>query len=254
MWRATNRILVLHLSLQLKELLAAEAVAGEDLLGIKRQLGLCQQVPDDTCTLDLTGMRLLLVDKGVEVSPVSEQSLRRHRRAQVGNERQHLRVPHRQSGERAHERGPVGQGEAFLGLELQRLQAQLTRNLLRVLHLAVVQDLHFANESGAHIRKRHQISTGAAGAPLRDEREYIVVQVEEEAFNQFKANTGVAPGETVGSQEHRCPRNLRQGNWTCSAAQKAEHVLLQTGSLGRGYLAVRAVPEARRDAIDGGLA
>jgi hypothetical protein len=82
-WRATNRILILHLPIQLQELLAAEAVAGEDLLGIQRQLGICQQIPDDTCALDLTGVRLLLVDKGVEMSPVAKQRLRRHRRAQV---------------------------------------------------------------------------------------------------------------------------------------------------------------------------
>jgi hypothetical protein len=113
-----------------------------------------------------------------------------------------------------------------------------------------VQDLHFANESGAHIRKRHQVSACAAGAPLRDEREYVVVQVEEEAFDQFKANTGVASGEAVGAQEHRCPRSFRRGNRARSAAQEAEHILLQTGGLGRGNLPVRAVPEACRDTVD----
>ena len=107
---------------------------------------------------------------------VAEQRLRGHRRGHVAQERQLLGVLDRQDAERARERGPVRDRQALLGFELEGLQAQLVKDVGGVPDLAAVQDLALADDGGAEVGKRHEVSAGAARAALRDHREDVVVK------------------------------------------------------------------------------
>ena len=72
------------------------------------------------------GVGLGLVEqKCVEVAAVAEQRLRGHRGQQVGQVGELARGADGQAGEGAHERGAVGQRQALLGLEHERLDPEL---------------------------------------------------------------------------------------------------------------------------------
>ncbi len=89
---------------------------------------------------------------------VAHQRLRRHRRAQVHDERELARVVDDVDRERAHERRAVGEREPFLGLEHERLQAELQQDVGGLADLALVEDLGLAGECAADVGERDEVA------------------------------------------------------------------------------------------------
>ena len=249
--RAADRVLVLD---RARELAEAGAFERDDLLGVVRERRAVEQHPDVGRALDDPRVRLGLEQEGVEVAVVAEQRLRGHRGAQVHDERELARVVGGEHGEAGHERRAVGEREPFLGFQLERRQAELGQHVGRFTGRALVEHLGLADQRATDVGERDQITGRAARATLRDQRQDVVVEQRQQLLDQFATHARVALRQTVGAEEHRQARHLGRGDLPGAGAQEPQHVLLQLGGLLRRDLAVRAVAEPGRDAVDRDLA
>ena len=184
------------------------------------------------------------------MAAVSEQRLGGHCGQQVRQVGELSGCSRRDAGERAHERGAVEQRQPLLGLERERLQAQLSQHLAGVARLPVEGDPRIAGDRTSHVGKRNQVATGPARAALGDLRHDVVVEQFEQSLHQLHAHAGVALGQAVGPQQHRDPHDLWRRKRTGPATHEPEQILLQLGRLGRGDLPVRAVAQSGGHAVD----
>ena len=229
--RTANRVLVLHVSVELEEFRACHP-AGEDLVAVQRELRLGEQRSDVARATDHPRMRLSFVEQeGVEVAAVAEKRLRRHRGQQVRQVGEARGCSHRQACEGAHERGPVRKRQALLSLQQNRFDTQCGEYLARRSRLARKGDAAVSGESPAHIGQRREVAACPARAALGDVGKRVVVDQVEQSLDQLDAHPRVAFGEAVGAQQHRRPSYLGRGNGTRAAAHEAQDVLLKLARL-----------------------
>ncbi len=124
------------------------------------------------------------------------------------------------------------------------------QDLARVALLVLERDPAVAAQRAADVRQRRQVPARAARPALGDEREHIVVEQVEDPLDQLDADARVALREAVGPQQHRHARDLGRRDRAGAAAHEADDPLLELAGLRGRDLAVRAVTEAGRDAVD----
>ena len=222
LWGAAEGVRVLHL--------VAPAVRLEDG-------GALQQTKDVRGARPLALERAELVDLGEEAPPRALQRLEGERARDVRRPGESLRPNDRQRADGGHELGPVDERQAFLGLQLDRLEAGADERLGPREDVAVDLRVALADQREREVRERGEVARRADGAPARHERGHARVQAAEEQLHGLDPRARVPLGERVRAQEHRPPHHLvgvRLADAARVASQEPELEL--RGELGRDRL------------------
>ena len=150
---------------------AAQRVRILDLVGQSLVARLERRVAEQVAELrgdrDLAGMRpgQLVGRRERDVRP--EQRLDAHRRRDAGRPDEPVGVGEQERPDRAHQLGPVEEREALLGLEDERLEADLAQGDERRHVLAADLDPAAADERQGEVGERRQVAGRADRALLR---------------------------------------------------------------------------------------
>ncbi len=178
-------------------------------------------------------MRPGLLVRGGERDVRAEQRLDAHGRCDTGGPGEAIRVGQEKRPDRAHHLGAVEQGEAFLGLEGQRLQPGLAQRDHRRHHGPVVFHLAAADEWQRKVRERREIARRPDAPLLRDDRVDPQAKEVEQPVDEQRPAAAVAERERVGPQQQHRPDDLARERRPDAGRVAHQEVLLEAPSVGR---------------------
>ena len=245
---------VLHRAVDLRH--AAQRVRVLDLVGMAVMAALDARVAQQVAELpghrDLAGMRASQLVGGGEGHVRAQQRL-------DGLGGRHTRGPHQavgvgqeQGADRRHHLGPVQQGQAFLGLQRQRLQTGLPEGQQTRDDLATELHLAAPDERQRQVRQRREIARGAEAPLFGHDRMDAEAQEVEQAVDDQRTAAAVAEGQRVGAQEQHRPHDLARERRADAGRVAHQQVLLEETGLFGGDERGGEVTEAGRDAVDHG--
>ena len=201
-------------------------------------------------TDDLSGMRPSQLVGRRKRDVGAEQRLDADRRGHAGRPRQPVSVGEEQRPDRAHELGAVQEREPFLGLEDERLEADLAKGDERGHRVAVELDRAASDERQRQMGKRRQVARRADGTLRRHDGMDTELEEGEQPVDEERPAAAVPQGQRVRpEQEHRPDDVPGQGRAdACRVAH--QQVLLQPRRVGRCDEPRRQGPEAGRDPVD----
>ncbi len=232
---------------------AAQRVRVLDLAAVAVRLGdvaLGQQATEERARRHLARLRSRRQDALVERAHRPLERLERHGAGDVGHQAGLLGVEHGQPADRGHVLGAVEQGEAFLGLELERGELGAGQPHRRRHDLAVQLDLALAYHAERQVSQRRQIAGRADRAARRDHRVDARRQHPAQELGHLGTGAGVAAGEDRGPQEHHPAHRVARQRRAQAARVRADQVLLQRADLGRRDAHLGQGAEAGVDAVD----
>jgi hypothetical protein len=126
----------------------------------------------------------------------------------------------------------VDEGQAFLGPELQRLQAGAFQRLRARQPHAVERGLAFADQGQAQVRQRREVARRAHRALRRNDRQHAAVVQRQQAVDDFLAHARKAAREAGRlEQQHQAhhaigqrladAHGMRAQQFSCSSARSS---------------------------------
>ena len=190
------------------------------------------------------------MQESVERTGDPTEHLDRHRRADVGDDREPARVDRGQRRERRHERRAVDERKTLLRLELERLEAFVGERVRRRPLATVVVDRPSARHDGRDVGQRDEVTARAHRPFFGDERRESAVEQLEQPLDELRTHGRMSPRQAVGAKQDDGARRIDGRRASCSLAQALDQACLQHPCLLRADLSVSRVAEPRRDAVD----
>ena len=142
----------------------------------------------------------------------------------------------------AHELRTVQKCQAFLGLQLDGIPAQLFPYIGRRTDLSFVQHFSKADERKAHVGKGCQVSGSPQGTLLVHDGKHIFVEHVNQTLHGDKLRPGMAVGKGLRLQEQHQFHDFRTHFFSGAAGMGHHQVVLELAQVlfGNGYVVQRA--------------
>ena len=222
---------------------AAAAVAGEDFAAVEKS-------GDGGGDADLAGLAAQRGEARVERFDAAFQRIDRQR---AGGERggEHaLAGEQGVEGDGGRRLGPVDQRQAFLGAELERLQAELLQRGGGRHDGAGKVDAAVAHQRGDQMGERREVARRADAALARNQRHGVAGQQAVERVDDRRADAGIAAAEAEQFEDDHQPRDVARQRLAEAGAVRQDQISLQLGEAGIGDAGVGQAAEAGVDAVD----
>jgi hypothetical protein len=136
--------------------------------------------------------------------------------------------------QRRRDLGPVEQRQAFLGLELHRGEAGAPQCVRRRHPHALEEDLAMADQGGAEMRERRQVSRSADRSLRRDHRDDAAVDHVEQRLDHLGPDAGMSAPQARGLEDrHETHRLGRERRSDADAVREHERRLQLAQLVGR---------------------